>query len=65
MYVSCVSSIWSASGFIEESSTLIEFLSCFHILCRHFGHFEECWRNYDSDDDGGGDTCKPYLFETG
>ena len=41
--VSCVSSIWSASGFIEGSSTLIEFLSCFHILCRKFGHFEEYW----------------------
>lgn len=60
--VSCVSNVWSASGFIEGSSTLIEFLSCFHILCRQFGHFEEYWRNYDSDD---GDICKPYLFETG
>jgi hypothetical protein len=61
--VSCISSIWSASGFIERSSTMIEFLSRFHILSRQFGHFEECWRNYGSDDDG--DTYKPCLFETG
>jgi hypothetical protein len=63
--VSCKSSIWSASGFIEVSSTLIEVLSCFHILCRQFGNFEEYWKNYDSDDDDDDDrdTCKPSLFE--
>jgi hypothetical protein len=64
--ISCISNIWSASGFVEGPSARIEVYNVFLIFRRQFGQFDENWMNCDNDDDSDIDnddddnTINPY-----